>query len=193
ILKRGVHCNALHQPLAQAAPAMRFKHEDVADISNGGKITDHAGKPNLRTLDIIDTEAKRMCNRPLYDFSWNAPGPVGIGQKAVHCVQIQLFARGAHQELVPPIFDGNFRIDDARGRHAHILPLHPRGKPAITRSSSPTLRTPSAKTKPVATRPCIYTASRPWCNAHRAAPQLCDSTDAVRTPPRRCERAREET
>src|SRR5260370_6572147 len=44
ILQRGMLSNALHQPLAQPAAAMRFQHKYVADIRNRGEITDHPGE-----------------------------------------------------------------------------------------------------------------------------------------------------
>jgi len=57
VLERRALHDALHQPLAQPASAMRFQNEHVAKISDGGKVGDDAGKTNLRARVVIDSEA----------------------------------------------------------------------------------------------------------------------------------------
>src|SRR5271156_3826314 len=114
--------NALHQPLAQAASAVRLQHEYVADVCDGREIADHAGEADLRTLPIINAETERVLDRPDHNFSRNAPGPIAIGQKTVNHVQTQALTVRTDQELAAPVLHHSFGIEDAP-RHAHILPL----------------------------------------------------------------------
>ncbi len=122
ILQRRMLGNALHQPLAEPASAVRFQHEHIADIRDGSEVADHAGETDLRALPIINAETKRVLDRPGHDFPGDALGPIAIGQKTVNHIQTQALTVGTDQELAPPVLHHSFGIEDAP-RHAHILPL----------------------------------------------------------------------
>src|SRR5580700_207550 len=99
ILKSGMLHDTFHQPLAQSKPAMPFEHEDIAQISHGCEVADHAGKTYLRATAIINAEAQRVLNGARYSFPGNVFGPITIGQKTVNHIQTQTLTVGADQKL----------------------------------------------------------------------------------------------
>src|SRR5580658_9003063 len=103
--------DALHEPLAQSAPAMRFQHKNIAEVGHGGEVADHAGKSDLRIAAFIDAEAQRVLYRPRDDFPRNTLGPIAIRQKTVNHIQIEPLTVGADQELTAPVL-GNRGYDD---------------------------------------------------------------------------------
>jgi len=102
ILQRWMLHDALHQPLAQAAAAMRFQHKYVAEVCHGGEVADHARETNLRADDFVDSEAQRVFNRPRYNLPRNALGPIAVGQKTVNHIQIDARTIGSDQKLAAP-------------------------------------------------------------------------------------------
>src|ERR1700728_5319405 len=143
ILRRGMLRDALHKPLTQSAPAMRFQYKHIAHICNGRTVADHARETHLPgcpmlalsgvegwrifcetwTRPIIDPEAQRVLHRPRHNLARNSSSPITIRQKIVDHVQIKPRGVCADQELVPPVLD-NLRCGVHRRHsfHAHILP-----------------------------------------------------------------------
>src|ERR1700733_2102638 len=113
--------NALHQPLAEPASAMRFQHEHIADICDCSEVADPASKTDLRALPVINAETERLVDRPGHNFPRDALGPIAICQKTVNHIQTQALTVGTDQELVTPVLHHSFGIEDAR-RHSNILP-----------------------------------------------------------------------
>lgn len=68
--------DAFHQKLGQAATAMRFQNEYVANIGECGAIGDDARKTDL-PLAFIDAEAERVSDGAFDSLAGNAFGPVG--------------------------------------------------------------------------------------------------------------------
>src|ERR1700686_888145 len=131
--------DALHQPLAQSAPAMRLQHKHISHIRDRCKITDHTGKASLKTFPVINSETERALYRPHHNLSRDSFGPIAIGEETVDHIQIQAFAAGTDQKLATPIFLDSFEINHTTGRHAHILPLRCECSAVIPRHLLPTM------------------------------------------------------
>src|ERR1700683_1556140 len=131
VLERGMLDNTLHQPLAQAAAAMRFQHKNVAEVSHGGEIADDASKTYLRAAVFVNAEAQRMLDRTRDNVSRNAPGPIAIGKKAVNHIQIDALTIGADQKLAAPVLHNCWVTNcwvtavDAGAFHSNILTCRP--------------------------------------------------------------------
>src|SRR5216684_6954637 len=96
--------DALHQPLAETTPAMRFQHENVAEIPDGGVIADDSRKSCLSAATIINAKAQRVLDRTRHNFARDACGPVAVGKETVNDGQIQTFAVSANQKIASAMF-----------------------------------------------------------------------------------------
>src|ERR1700733_1390358 len=103
-LENRMRHDTLHQPLTQAASAVRFQHEHIAQISDGSEIADHAGKSNLRAVSIINSKTERVLNRPSDNLFRNSLRPITICEEIVNYIQVQPRMIGADQKITAPIF-----------------------------------------------------------------------------------------
>ena len=120
ILQRGMPHDAFHQPLAQAASAMRFEHEHVAKIRDRSEVANHPGKAHLSTT-IINAKAERMLDRPRHNFARNSFRPIAVRQEPMNHVQVEADGVGTDQELAAPGLHDHVGMDGLRRLHLHIL------------------------------------------------------------------------
>src|SRR5882724_1713975 len=87
-LKLRVRRDGRHQALAHPAAPVRLEGEHVADIGEGGAVTDDAGEADLPAL-VEGAEAERVLHGPGHRPTRNPPRPVGRGQEAVNHVEVE--------------------------------------------------------------------------------------------------------
>ena len=73
-LQFGMLDDVLHQHLADAAAAIIFDHENIADVGECGPVADHAGKGDL-PLAVVNAETDRVldCGSRLLRRSFTSP------------------------------------------------------------------------------------------------------------------------
>jgi len=103
-LQRGMLRNALHQPLAQPALAMRLQNKNVAQIRDGRKVADDPRKPDLR-IPIINPKAQRVLNGPRHNLTRNPLRPIAIRQESMNHVEIKPRPVGANKKLIAAPFE----------------------------------------------------------------------------------------
>jgi hypothetical protein len=108
--------DALHQPLPQPAPTIRFQHKQVADVTISRAVRDYARKAHLLPV-TIHSKAKRIFDGVGHNLTRDSPSPVTFRQKTVEQVQIQMFAIRTDDELCLAVFYDLFHA----GFHFAIL------------------------------------------------------------------------
>src|ERR1700730_10311105 len=96
--------DALHQPLAEAPPAIRLQHENISEICDRSILADHSREPDVRALAIIDAEAQRMLHRPGHDFLRDSFGPITTAQKTMDDIYVKPRMIGADKKIATPVF-----------------------------------------------------------------------------------------
>src|ERR1019366_5115852 len=98
-LELGMRLNALHHPLAQAPPSIRFQDVVIGEIRERGVIADDASKADL-LCTIVNPEAKRASGCAGHSFLCNPSGvEVSAREERLHGLHIQFAGIGADQEL----------------------------------------------------------------------------------------------
>jgi len=83
---------------------MRFQHENVAEIRDGGVITDDSRKSCLSAATIINAKAQGVLDRSRHNITRDAFCPVAVGKETVNDGQIQTFAVSANQKIASAMF-----------------------------------------------------------------------------------------
>ncbi len=114
--------DALHQPLAQAAPAMGTQYEHIAQVRHGGKVGDDSSEPNLASAAIVNPEAEGVSNGPFYYLPRDALRPVAVRQELMDHIHTQALAVCADQKLFAPVlYNRGFRAAGNEVFHPNIL------------------------------------------------------------------------
>jgi hypothetical protein len=98
-LQRRVRDDDLHQPHAEAAPAMLREHEHVGEVRERRVVGDDPREADL-VAGVEQAERERVLDRAHHQLARNSARPVRGGQGRVHDVEVDARRVGGDQVLV---------------------------------------------------------------------------------------------